>query len=76
VQIAYRDAAAYAKWAGNVWPWCSDWYRPDYCQRLKLAGVVVARNPRGRDSTDNPAGAVVAGQEVNFALILGVPFKP
>ena len=26
--------------AGNVWQWCSDWYRPDYYARLKLAGGV------------------------------------
>ena len=24
--------------AGNVWQWCSDWYRPDYYARLKLRG--------------------------------------
>src|ERR1700757_156403 len=30
---------------GNVWQWCSNWYRPDYYSRLKLGGVVVARNP-------------------------------
>jgi len=41
--------------AGNVWQWCSDWYRPDYYQRLKLAGVVVARNPQGPDSSYDPA---------------------
>jgi len=37
--------------AGNVWQWCSDWYRPDYYARLKSAGVVVARNPQGPDSS-------------------------
>src|SRR5271166_5697908 len=40
--------------AGNVWQWCSDWYRPDYYARLEFAGVVMARNPQGPDSSYNP----------------------
>ena len=40
--------------AGNVWQWTSDWYRPDYYQKLASAGV-VARNPHGPDSSFDPA---------------------
>ena len=39
--------------AGNVWQWTSDWYRPDYYQHLKAAGV--ARNPQGPDSSYDPS---------------------
>src|SRR5450432_455648 len=38
--------------AGNVWQWTSDWYRPDYYQRLAQG---VARNPKGPDSSFDPA---------------------
>ena len=40
--------------AGNVWQWCSDWYRVDTYARLLLAGG-VARNPQGPDSPYDPA---------------------
>ncbi|MCC6794837.1 MAG: formylglycine-generating enzyme family protein [Candidatus Hydrogenedentes bacterium] len=37
--------------SGNVWEWCSDWYRPDYY--ATLAGA-VARNPAGPESSFDP----------------------
>jgi sulfatase modifying factor 1 len=36
--------------AGNVWQWCSDWYRPDYYVVLAQAQP-VAHNPQGPNSS-------------------------
>ena len=40
--------------AGNVWQWCSDWYRPDYYAQLAHASG-VAINPKGPDTPFDPA---------------------
>jgi formylglycine-generating enzyme len=40
--------------AGNVWQWTSDWYRVDYYTLLANAGG-VARNPKGPESSFDPA---------------------
>jgi formylglycine-generating enzyme required for sulfatase activity len=45
--------------SGNVWEWTSDWYRPDYYEKLAADGGVT-RNPQGPSDSFDPSEPSVA----------------
>lgn len=45
--------------SGNVWQWCSDWYRADYYARLAVLGQ-PAKNPPGPNDSSDPSEPGVA----------------
>lgn len=45
--------------SGNVWEWTSDWYRPDYYEKLAANGT-VAIDPQGPSDSFDPSEPGVA----------------
>jgi sulfatase modifying factor 1 len=39
--------------SGNVWEWCSDWYRNDYYQKVNSSNGIL--DPKGPDKSYDPA---------------------
>ncbi|RAV28810.1 formylglycine-generating enzyme family protein [Sinomicrobium soli] len=66
--VATYDPNGYGLYdmAGNVWEWCSDWYRDDYYQ--SLSGTVD--NPQGPDDSHDPMEPTVAKKVIRGGSFL------
>jgi formylglycine-generating enzyme required for sulfatase activity len=54
--------------AGNVWQWCSDWYRPDTYARNQQTVTSVEKNPQGPDS------GFIPGENQSLRVLRGGSF--